>query len=422
MNELLIFLYIVENIYFVYRYYKRPNGIFSPVFIFAMMSLGVILPQLTTIYFTPQVYDPNTIPRLAYTMITCNLAFVVGWEREMSLPKGGISIIEFKPIFLKIFMGIFSLCSFVFTNILKMNSNVVDGVIAFQFQGLGILGLIMAIIYAHKYKLDKYTIACLLISTIPIIEYALSIYGSRQSLFTVALLYAYLITSRKSKLYGKVKKYFLWFFIVGMIGSMSIVEVRNSINSDSGYMSGIDKINYVDNLKKSFTSSLNFESGMDLGNAALCMDKCAREDLYNYGLFLWDGFVYNYIPRRLVGEDFKNSLRYSDKMADYIDMVTHGITCTTGYYDAFSSFSYLGFIVFFLLGRLFKFIYIRKKFSFFYEMMYLFVLVNSSVAVTHGLQLIFAKFEFLFILFLCVFFTLKKSRISASNPNYFIEK
>ena len=35
----------------IYYYYRKPMGIFSPVYVIAFMSLGQILPQLTTIYY-----------------------------------------------------------------------------------------------------------------------------------------------------------------------------------------------------------------------------------------------------------------------------------------------------------------------------------------------------------------------------------
>lgn len=408
MNLILIIIYIIENIYICFRYYKKNTGIFTPVFILSMMSLGQILPQLTTIYFQDRIYSPNLIPDLAYTMITCNAAFVIGWKIKTFTPRKYIKTIDFKKNLLIYLITIFSICSAIFTHILKAGSNIIDGVIAFQFQGLGFLGLILAIIYICKYNNSKWVIFCMFLSTIPIIEYALSIYGSRQSIFTVALLYAYLAFKKRPAMYPLIKKTFLVFFIIGMIGSMSISEVRNSMHSEKGYLNGIENIEFIQNIKTSFTNSYHEGAGMDLGNAALAIKRCKETDQYNYGLFLWNGFVFNYIPRRLVGEDFKNSLMVNEEMNKYIDQITHGITCTTGYYDAFSSFSYLGFIIFFFLARLMLYIKEKATYSSFFEMLYLFVLVNCSVAITHGLQLAFAKIEFVLLLFILLFFTLRR--------------
>jgi len=413
MNEILIFIFVVENIYFVYRYYKKPMGIFSPVFILSMLCLGQLLPQLTTMYFLPNIYSPHILPNLVYTMITGNLAFYIGWERKMSIYSADkkIVIFEIKGKWLKILIGFFSFCAILFTHFLKLNSRDIDGVFAFQFQGLGFLGLILSIIYLKKYPTSKFVVLCLIISTIPIIEYALSIYGSRQSLFTLALLYSYLAVCKMPHKYVFIKRAFFVFFIMGFIGSISIVEVRSSMHSENGYLNGFDKIDFIDNIKKSFTNSYNDKSGMDLGNAGLAIERCNQKGQYNYGFFIWNGFVYNYVPRRLVGEKTKNSLMFFDDMRDYIDSITNKITCTTGYYDSFSAFSYLGFLLFYLLARLFKYIRLKARYSTFYEMLFLFALVNSSVAATHGVQLVLSKFEYIILLFLVLWFTLKEKNI-----------
>jgi len=409
MNEILIILYIVENVYFVYNTYKQPEGIFSPIFILSMMCLGQLLPQLTTIYFLPNVYPSNVIPPLVITMLFCNAAFYYGWNRKIKLHKNN-KIFDIKPKYIKFLVVLFCICAIIFTQIIKTQatSESLDGVIAFQFQGVGIIGIILAILYVIKYPRSFIVYISLVAATISILEYSLTIYGSRQSLFTIVLLYAYLVAKKRPQSYNIVKKFILCFFIVGCIGSLSIVEVRKSIGSDQGYMSGFTKINFIDNMEKSFLNSYNPLAGMDLGNAALCINYCQENNNYNYGLFLWDGFVYNYIPRRIVGKEFKDALTFDLNGQSYISNITHNITCTTGYYDAFSSFGFFGFIIYYFLAVLFKYFYVRIKQSLFIEMIFLFTLVNSSVAITHGLQLVFSKFEFIILLFVLLSFTLKK--------------
>lgn len=413
MNEILILLYIIENVYFVYKTYKQPEGIFSPVFIFSMMCLGQLLPQLTTIYFLPGIYPPSVIPPLVITMLFCNAAFYVGWNRYCKIPRN-TKILDIKPEYLKFLTILFCACAVIFTQIIKgeSTSDSLDGVIAFQFQGVGIIGIILAILYIIRFQHSKLVVISLAFATLSILEYSLTIYGSRQSLFTVALLYAYLATKKKWIKYHSIKRLMFAFLIVGFIGSLSIVEVRNSINSEDGYLSDFSKIDFVTNIKKSFENSYNPLSGMDLGNAALCIQNCQERGNYNYCLFIWDGFVFNYVPRRIFGQDFKDALTFDTKGNAYVSEVTHGITCTTGYYDAFSSLWYFGFIIFYMLAGLFKYFYMRKNQSLLMEMIFLFALVNSSVAVTHGLQLVFAKFEFVIILFVFLFFTLTKRKVN----------
>ena len=138
----------------------------------------------------------------------------------------------------------------------------------------------------------------------------------------------------------------------------------------------------------------------DRGNAALGIDYCFQKNEYNYGSFIWNGFVFNYIPKRLVGENIKTSLIIPFEADKYIQALTNGITCTTGYYDAFSAFSWFGFFVFYFLARIFAWIRKRGSYSTLYMTLFFYMLANSTVGVTHGLQLIFAKIEFLILLFL----------------------
>ncbi|RGO00505.1 hypothetical protein, partial [Phocaeicola vulgatus] len=208
----------------------------------------------------------------------------------------------------------------------------------------------------------------------------------------------------------RIKKIFTIFFIVGCIGSLSISEIRTNMGKDS--QNSISDINFIKNIKKSFTGgSYNERAGMDLGNAALGIDYCFQKNEYNYGSFIWNGFVFNYIPKRLVGENIKTSLIIPFEADKYIQALTNGITCTTGYYDAFSAFSWFGFFVFYFLARIFAWIRKRGSYSTLYMTLFFYMLANSTVGVTHGLQLIFAKIEFLILLFFTIQFVIHKKNI-----------
>ena len=115
--------------------------------------------------------------------------------------------------------------------------------------------------------------------------------------------------------------------------------------------------------------------------------------------------------KRLVGENIKTSLIKPFEADKYIQALTNGITCTTGYYDAFSAFSWFGFFVFYFLARIFAWIRKRGSYSTLYMTLFFYMLANSTVGVTHGLQLIFAKIEFLILLFFTIQFVIHKKNI-----------
>lgn len=80
------------------------------------------------------------------------------------------------------------------------------------------------------------------------------------------------------------------------------------------------------------------------------------------------------------------------------DELCKGVTCMTGYYDAFSAFSYFGFLIYFILGFFYGRCFYLAQFSSFYLFLYLFLLNSSAIIMTHGIQLMVARLEFLFIL------------------------
>jgi hypothetical protein len=413
MIEILIIIYIIENLYILYKQYKKPMGIFSPVYIVAFMSLGQILPQLTTIYCLPQIYDRNIMYNLLFTMISCNLAFYLGSEKEIQSKPS--KVLEIRPNFILILIVAFAPCSYIFDKFISAKhagiETSADGVIAFQFQALGFISLILALCYLRKHKMTPLLIGCLLLSTLPIIHYAFGVYGSRLSTFVVVLLYAYLFTIKFPHRYNLIKKLFTIFFIIGCIGSLSIGEVRTKMTDDTN--GGLRNIDYIDNMKQAFLGgSYNPMAGMDLGNAALGIEHCYQLNEYNWGLFIWNGFVFNYIPRRLVGQEIKDDMTVHFESDKYVQKLTHGITCPTGYYDAFSSFAWFGFIIFYALARLFTWLRNRGKYSVFYLTMYFYMLTNTAVAITHGLQIVFAKVEFMIILFSLLGFTLYQKKVN----------
>lgn len=391
MEIIFIALYVITNIFIGYRYYKQKNGVFTPPFILSVMSLGQLLPQLTTIYFHPY-YDNSLIYRLVIVMTSCNIAFMYGFEKgkrgKIKYPVMDFRLGKMVPVIF--FLAIMGLIG----NRMFRDVNSTDWVIADQFHNLGIIGLAFSLCYILKYKASINLYILTALCTWPIIDFAFNIKGSRNDTFILIVMFLLFFTIKYPKYEKSIKRIFLIAFISGCIGSMSISAVRGGIHDTSD--TSISEISYWDNFKNSFTNSYT-EVGMDLGNAAILIQNCAENDIYNWGTFLWDGFVFNYVPRRIVGEDVKNSLNFGLQDYDLIEKVCCGTTCTTGYYDAYSAFGLFGFIIFLLLGMLYGFFYKYSSVSSLYQILYIFLLNSSAIVATHGIQLFAARVEFMYI-------------------------
>ena len=194
-----------------------------------------------------------------------------------------------------------------------------------------------------------------------------------------------------------IAQLFMGAFLLGGIASLSIIDIRHQVVHGNDSFKSIAEIDYLSNFKNAFTNSYT-PVGMDLGNAAEGIDYCFKNDQYNFGLFLWNGFVFNYVPRRIVGEETKNELMSDLENIELKNKLCKGVTCMTGYYDAFSAFSYFGFILYFIIGFFYGRSFYLAQFSSFYLFLYLFLLNSSAIIMTHGIQLMVARVEFLFIL------------------------
>lgn len=110
---------------------------------------------------------------------------------------------------------------------------------------------------------------------------------------------------------------------------------------------------------------------------------------YDYGLIHWNNFVFNYIPAQIVGRDLKMSLMVD--LDDPFEMAKRRYghefmtgSTVTGYFDAFLSFSFLGFMKFWLIGwiagRLYRY---ANEGSFRAQLLYILLIVPAMQSISH---------------------------------------
>ena len=107
-------------------------------------------------------------------MISCNLAFMIGYERKVTLKSN--KILDIKSSWIKPLIILFAPGSLIFDLIMSAShagiKTATDGVIAFQFQALGYISLILTLMYLRENKLTLWLVGCLILSTLPILHYA----------------------------------------------------------------------------------------------------------------------------------------------------------------------------------------------------------------------------------------------------------
>ncbi|MEA5503154.1 hypothetical protein VB735_08550 [Halotia wernerae UHCC 0503] len=140
--------------------------------------------------------------------------------------------------------------------------------------------------------------------------------------------------------------------------------------------------------------AFEFQQGgdiLEMRNAALLMDAVERTGLYGYGSGWWDSIVFQYVPGQIVGQGFKESLKFNLLDLDLLNKlygyrVPTGSTIT-GIGDSFMEFSFLGFLIFGMIGYIFKTLWISSLYyqSTYSRLLYMGLVSPAMVGLTHGI-------------------------------------
>lgn len=399
--ELGIILYVIVNIYIIIRYYNKEGGFIEFPYIMALVGIGVTLPQLTSIYFLPQLYAREWLPDLLYTMITANIAMAYGYEKAFNKNTYearilSININRFSTILvLMAFMGIYGISSYMGKQFTQSDDNVIQ-MFMMTFASVALTMGISA--YLEGRNTFKYKLIIIIAAVTPIV-FAFFIKGSRTSTLTLILLLFYTWYYKKWKYYNKLKNILIIIFFAGSILSASIGILRNVMKGNvSRNVVSTELI--IQSFKDSFTSD-DTDFGMDLGNAAVAINFTKENAKYDYGIYqVWNDFVQDYIPRRLVGEAQKDSYFYKTGAEKIIANLTNNTTVMTCYYSCFAAFGYFGFILAFIIGFILGTIKRKAVISNFYVFLNLFLIGHYAIFVTHGYYFLYNKLLFI-IIFVC---------------------
>lgn len=397
MELFLILIYIALNIIILWIYFKKNKGSFQAPFIMAGVSLGIISPQLTTFYLSPY-YDNKLIWLLSYVMITGNLFFVFGFEKG-KMKYYGKNIITLRLNNSLEVINLMSSALGIFSIFIYRGANI-DFVIGAFFKSFAHFSFFLSLVFLIKKKQSIKIYLSLVLSFITVFNFAFLIKGSRTDSFVLGisiLLYLSYI-SKKQKM---IKWLSLVLILFGSVISANITMIRHTI-------SGIGKINkdvFFDTYVKSFSEAGSEQTlGMDIANAAIGINYCFQNNEYDFGLGIWNGFVFNYVPRRVVGEKTKNSLYYKNGYTENVPIWTHEVTTMTGYASAFASFSFFSFIIFYFIGYIYGFIWKYSINSSYYLLLYFWLITILHTVFTHETQYFFGRVESFFIFFFPVFF------------------
>jgi len=138
--------------------------------------------------------------------------------------------------------------------------------------------------------------------------------------------------------------------LVFAIFVLNVGDYRYAMLSDRGdRWVQVREIDYLGRLRP---DSLARDSAHEMTNAMYYMSAVARTGDFDLGLSLYNGFVSAYVPRQLVGEQIKASLKapLPDPAFAVYAFEPYVGSCQTGVAEAFVSFWYFGCLLYFVLG------------------------------------------------------------------------
>lgn len=416
ISFVLVSVLIAINIRALYQIVKGKISSFHPYSLFSLTVLAQLLPQLYVI-FNNDFYSKDIIPNLLIMMIACQLAFKYGLKKGTISSVGG-RILDFNGRSMKWLLFIFAIAGVLPMMYYASLQTVYGGlnVVLAQLRTLGMIALIMSLnlLFIKGDKSKKYLWVIAALSFLPLFYYGYFVKGSRQTLFSLFYVIVYFVLYFKPYLKRMLSVVFLMTFLFGNILSASMTEIRRYNNYHEDSATSLYNIKYWDNFKASLTSP-DLQFGMDLGNGAQLIDYVWENDAYDYGATIWNGFVYNYIPQRIIGESNKDAMRIlkNKDMEKKINNTIFGITYVTAYFDAFRMFSFLGFLFFFWSGYIIGRFELKSKYSTIYSLLFLMTVLSIPNMITGGIQYFMAQLEMLLIILMPIWiFYINKKQIN----------
>jgi hypothetical protein len=225
---------------------------------------------------------------------------------------------------------------------------------------------------------------CTVIAVFPLLQRILV--GRRQPTMTLAIIIGLS--------FWLVRRYIppRWLVITAIVTMTFLIPLVGALRGH--FWTFLFSGNWQEVLSSSFQSFASLQTGtktLELRNAALLMDAAERTGIYGYGTGFWDSIVFQYVPGQIVGYEFKQSLQFKllsfDLLGQFYGYTIPNGSTITGVGDSFLDFSYLGFLVFALIGYIFKNLWIS---SFYHEstvsrLLYMGLVSPAMLGVTHGI-------------------------------------
>ncbi|MGB7293163.1 MAG: hypothetical protein WBD99_13400 [Thermodesulfobacteriota bacterium] len=387
----IFFLFILECVALLVWGLKRPGRVYEFPFLAAAVFTGWVLPQLVGLakdpYLPPGGLE-KTIFMSALCLGMCYLGYV--WKREPT-KMFNWSLSRTRLLILSAFFVLVG--AYFFFLISRLPEELTS---QSNWSGLPVLYLFFANILGYGFAIglllymrcnSKIALGIALFASLFFVD-RIFIGGRREVAleFSLAILLAFWFGQRKSL----PRPIILAAIFFGALLFYSIGEYRAITKGEEGFqLKRIVKIEFLENFKR----IIEDEGGYELRNAVYNIQAEDTEKSFDFGLYHWNGIVFDFVPRQILGEDFKSSLMIPLEDVTYTvyGYEPHTGTTSTGMTDTFRSFWYFGALKFFLIGYIMARLYraaIRGNFV--AQLFYMCIIVAALLSITHSTQWFFS--------------------------------
>lgn len=418
MSNFLIYLHALFCLLIMgYHFSDRSKAIELPALI-NFVFVGWVLPQIFGLW-SAGVAPDGALDRVVFFSAICLLSLFFGYNHT----TGTYSILNVRFDDNKLFKAavIYSLLGAGF--FWKVNMMASEASIDFGGGWTGIITIyvflgklltIGMIIFAILYFKNGWAYAgsglflCLLFYVDRIV-----FYGRRAPIIELVMMFVYGGWFCRGVLFKR--RYFIAIFLLGMLWINSIGDYRSTMLNDDfsraeSSISDLLEIDYFGNLMNIFSGAQEIE---EITNAAYMISASSIMMKFDYGLSLWNAFVLQFFPGQIFGSWVKTAIMF-DLVDPVIGVYSYNKnfgTTVTGMTDSFLSFWYFGCIKFFVIGYLFKKIYVTGLAGgFLAQAATIYMATPALHAVTHDTHHYFlAIFEFAFFVLPIYLFCRKES-------------
>lgn len=373
------------NLFLVVRGLKKDMGIFSFTALAGCTNLSFVFPQLIAIYNSPmKVLGYMDVPLIAInsSIVACWL----GFKFTELLPKHSkgytVSFIPSRAVVIILLFSIVGVVAyFMNRGVYKGGSPSGTFVVINFFVGFITYALIVALIEVTRRHTIYNKLIFVIIGLLLFIGLDQLVQQARRAgaiFYCITILY-FICENTSYRKYSMLKYVLPTFFFLGTIFNTNIGQYRSNAWNDKSVSDNFESLDF-----STWSEAVTSLDDGELNNAFVGINYCYLIGEYDYGVFNWNTLVRQTVPKAIVGEEAKQAMLVKTEYSSLTRNLTASGMTMTGYFDAFASFGFFGFIKFGLIGFIMGLIWRGRLYSERMLVLYLSMITPALHLFTHS--------------------------------------